>query len=91
MTEPVAGRRTMPRGPVYWTSSGGGQRWGADGTRSLDHVARSRNTTALHLIRTSFGAGRLNTANRRRMALYLTDGGGATARMPRGLVFWPAH
>jgi hypothetical protein len=83
--------RTMPRGLVYWTSAGGGQRWVADGTQSLAGIARGRNTTALQLIRASFAPGRLNLNNQRRMALYLTDGGGANARMPRGLVYWTVN
>jgi hypothetical protein len=83
--------RTMPRGLVYWTSAGGGQRWEANGTQSLEQVARSRNTTALQLIRASFATGRLNTTNRRRMVMYLTDGGGANRTMPRGLVFWTVN
>jgi hypothetical protein len=83
--------RTMPRGLVYWTSAGGGQRWVADGTRSLRQIAASRSTTADQLIRASFAPGRLNLNNQRRMALYLTDGGGANRTMPRGLVFWTVN
>jgi hypothetical protein len=84
--------RTMPRGLVYWTANpAGGGRWEADGRESLAQVAGRRNTTVENLIRQSVRPGRLNMANRRRLALYLTDGGGATRVMPRGLVFWTVN
>jgi hypothetical protein len=97
MAEYLAGgaTRTMPNGLVYWTANPApaGGRWVADGRESLAQVAARRNTSALNLIRVSFSTNplRLNTVNRRRMALYLTDGGGANTRMPRGLVLWTVN
>jgi hypothetical protein len=68
-----------------------GTRHVADGTRSLDQVARSRNTRPQVIVNRSFrgeptAGGSLNSANRSRMAEYLH--GGATRTMPRGLVYW---
>jgi hypothetical protein len=85
--------RTMPRGLVFWTGNPQpqGGRHVADGSTSLAAVARSRNTSVENLINQSVRPGRLNLNNRRRLALYLTDGGGANARMPRGLVFWTVN
>jgi hypothetical protein len=84
--------RNMPRGLVYWTANPApGARHEAPGNESLAQVARRRNTTVENLINQSVRPGRLNLNNRRRLALYLTDGGGANARMPRGLVFWTVN
>jgi hypothetical protein len=85
--------RTMPRGLVYWTGNPQpqGGRHEADGRTSLAQIARQRNTSVENLINQSVRPGRLNLRNRRALALYLTDGGGANARMPRGLVFWTVN
>lgn len=98
---PVAGPGNYPPGIKMTAGGGGGGQGGgggtkspkpkrhvASGTESLAAVAKSRHTTALHIISVTNSAP-LSAANKSKFQKYVR--GGTAKRMPAGLVYYTSN